>query len=65
MFVRLTRLLDGASRQVSVNTNSVTWIAPNAEKTVLLKMSDGPDMTVVGTLEEIEGKLNAASTESS
>lgn len=58
MFVRLNRVLDESIQDVSVNTEAVTWARQMEAKRVLLKMSDGPDMTVVGTLEEVERKLN-------
>jgi hypothetical protein len=60
MFVRFSRVLGDEMKEVSVNVDTVSWAQANSNNRVLLKVSDGPDLIVVGGLEEVEGKLNAA-----
>jgi hypothetical protein len=62
MFVRFDRVLGSEMKAVSVNTDNVTWAQQDGSNRVLLKVSDGPDLIVVGTLDDVERKLNAAST---
>jgi hypothetical protein len=60
VFIRLSRVLGDETKPVSVNADNVTWAQENSPNRVLLKVSDGPDLIVVGTLDDVEGKLNEA-----
>jgi hypothetical protein len=60
MFVRFDRVLADETKDVSVNTGNVIWAQLNSNNRVLLKVSDGPDLIVVGSLDDVERKLNEA-----